>query len=354
MYKIIRENLKKNYTYYNIIKDYNNNILSKDLVYQIDDKLIDDALSFAKSKQLDSYIDIIFCSRKYIESMLIKKCIDDIDFQILLLEKHKNIIVLVTHKFPFLNDEVNKIYEDAFEKCLNDYDSNKTLRENILKYMLIDIKNKYNLYEPKKESNEPKEVIEDDQNNEESYEYFDIAVNLKKFLDDFNINYYVFSKYINMDIEVLCSCLNNEDDFIEDEIENIFDLFNVTNKEELFDAFKNNIDKNKMLQQLKLESSLYNAYENFKNQEEKKINITDYINEDILNFIFENENASIEERQIIILLYNHNLDKNSIRVVCKRFKKNKNEVIKIYKKYLYICKEYLFKNFEEAKKLQFK
>lgn len=119
-----------------------NNLIKKYECFSLDNSIIDDAINNALKQDLNTYIDIIFESRKYIEFYLIENCKDNIDLEILLLEKYKNTTLPIRNVYDVSESEINKIYEDSFEYILENYNRNMLLSYNILSYMLKVIKNK--------------------------------------------------------------------------------------------------------------------------------------------------------------------------------------------------------------------
>lgn len=149
MFESIKQNLKKEYQKFNISEE-----------------IIDNAINYAKSSNASSINDTIIESKKYIGSYLIKRCADDIDLEILLLDKYRQITFPILHKFSnILNmDEINRIYEQALEECFNDYNEQESISKNISSHMVKIINSEYKLDDDKTVKTEPdikKNVIDD-------------------------------------------------------------------------------------------------------------------------------------------------------------------------------------------------
>lgn len=123
------KNLKEN-----LIKNYQN--------FNLSDEIFEEAIKIAKVNQNDSYMDIIYAANKYIESYLIHECKDDIDLEILLLEKYKNAMFTIMNIYELDEKTAREIYESSFEYIIDNYDKNKSLYKNLAKIMVIKIKEK--------------------------------------------------------------------------------------------------------------------------------------------------------------------------------------------------------------------
>lgn len=119
MVKTIRENLMKYF------KDFN-----------LDEVLYHDAIKYAIEKGNESYIDIIFDAKKQIESNLVKKAENDIDVEILLLDRYRSAMAVLVNIYELNMDVGKKIYELSVEDVLKNYDNEKLLIQNISKVMV--------------------------------------------------------------------------------------------------------------------------------------------------------------------------------------------------------------------------
>lgn len=153
MLNIVKENIKKIYG-----------------CFDLDDSIIDAAINSTSKKDLNKYLDLIFETRKCIEYYLIEKCKNDIDLEILLLEKYKNAMLTIMNIYKLDETTARQIYELSFELMIENYDKSNLIYNNLSKIMKKQIKEKiYGI----NISNEEKTVIVDDTNTKEDEQIID-------------------------------------------------------------------------------------------------------------------------------------------------------------------------------------
>lgn len=117
---------------YNLMKNYED--------FDLHESIFNRAINVSKQDGNNSYIDLILGARKYLESYLIKKSINDIDLEILLLDKYKNAMFIVASIYKLDLGVANQIYESSFETIMENYDESKSLYNNLIKVMLKNVK----------------------------------------------------------------------------------------------------------------------------------------------------------------------------------------------------------------------
>ncbi len=122
------------------MKKLKDNLIKNYKKFNLDEVIFDEAIRKSVTDGNNCYMEIILGANKYIESYLIKRCKDDIDLEILLLEKYKNAMFTIINVYNLDQRLANQIYESSFESIIEDYDESKSLYNNLIKVMLKKLK----------------------------------------------------------------------------------------------------------------------------------------------------------------------------------------------------------------------
>lgn len=177
--------------------------------FNLDEVLYHDAIKYATKKGNASYIDVMFDAKKQIESYLVKKAKDDIDIEILLLDRYKCALAVLASIYELDMNTAKKIYELSVEEVFENYDSEKLLVQNISSIMVKKAKEMgYVSLKVQKKIEEEKEeiienVIEEVPEEKEENEIEEETINYEENIDILD---YIDKEYL---LSILNSKLNN-------------------------------------------------------------------------------------------------------------------------------------------------
>ena len=214
----MKENMKQ--------KNFNKSLehaINKYKKYNINIQVLEQLLGALNDIEYENEMQMILDYNLLIENYIINEIRNEnIDYQIIILEENKMLktMILKNEKYNTIKEDINKIYEDAVENMIQNYDNRIPINKNILIQMknIIEGNNKLDNENKSEDAIEDKiqmkeeEVMKDlKENKQETNNYNDIIIELSnKYMKETDLSRTAFSEKIQVNRVQLINYLNKK------------------------------------------------------------------------------------------------------------------------------------------------